>query len=117
MHPDTLTGALEATWNRRADSTALVFAGRKMSYAELGDAITALAGAQRRLGIRTGDRIVCSVSNRPEKIIALGGAWASGTVHVGVDYQFTAPELSAVIGMTGASALIYEPVRGAEDPF
>ncbi|MGA7732009.1 MAG: class I adenylate-forming enzyme family protein [Chloroflexia bacterium] len=117
MNPDTLAGALEATWNRRPDAPALVYGNRSLKYAQLGDAVTALAGAQRRLGIGAGDRIVCSVSNRPEKVIALGAAWASGAVHVGVDYQFTAPELSSVINMTQAGALIYEPVGEASDPF
>lgn len=117
MNPDTLAGALEATWTRRADAVALVFGEQKMTYGQLGESILSLASAQAHLGIPAGSRIVCSVSNRPEKVIALGGAWASGAVHVGVDYQFTASELSAVIGLTGASALIYEPVHDADEPF
>ncbi len=43
MNPDTLAGALEATWTRRADATALVFGERKMTYGELGAAIMSLA--------------------------------------------------------------------------
>jgi len=76
-----------------------------MTYAQLGRAVSKLAEAYRGLGIRPGDRIVCSLSNRPEQIIAMGAAWACGAVHAGVDYQFTPTELSAVLDLTQASAL------------
>jgi len=38
-------------------------------------------------------------------------------VPVGVDYQFAAPELSWIIGLTQAKALVYEPVNESPDPF
>jgi long-subunit acyl-CoA synthetase (AMP-forming) len=47
----------------------------------------------------------------------LGAAWVCGAVHVGIDYQFTAPELSSVIGLTQAKILLYEPVNESPDPF
>ena len=117
MNPDTLAGALESAWNRWPMRPALVFGSRRMTYAEVGRAVMTLASAYQRLGVSRGDRILCSVSNRPEKVIALGAAWACGAVHVGVDYQFTAPELSSVIGLTQARILLYELVDESPDPF
>src|SRR5687768_9621206 len=110
MKPDTLAEALEIACNRWPERVALVFGSRRMTYAQLGKTVMTLAGAYRRLGIGHGDRVVCSMSNRPEQIVALGAAWICGAVHVGVDYQFTAPELSSIIGLTQAKILLYEPV-------
>ena len=57
------------------------------------------------------------MSNRPEHVVALGGAWACGALHVGVDHGFTAPELAFVVELTQARALVYEPHADAPDPF
>jgi len=117
MNPDTLAGALEISWNRGPQRLALVFGGRRMTYAEVGRAVTTLANAYRHLGVSRGTRVLCSVSNRPEKVIALGAAWMCGAVHVGVDYQYTASELSLVIELTQARVLLYELVDESPDPF
>lgn len=117
MNPDTLAGVLESAWHRWPERPALVFGDRKMSYAEMGRAVMSLADAYRRLGISRGERVLCSVSNRLEKVIALAAAWACGAVHVGVDYQFTPAELSAVIELTQANTLLYELVDEVSDPF
>src|SRR5205823_4564860 len=109
MAPDTLIEALEAACRQWPDRRALTFGRRSLTYAELRSAVIALARAYRQLGIERGDRVVCSVSNRPEYIVALGAAWACGALHVGADYQLTASELGYVVDVTQAKALIYEP--------
>jgi acyl-CoA synthetase (AMP-forming)/AMP-acid ligase II len=117
MNPDTLAGVLENAWQRWPERPALVYGDRKMTYGEMGRAVMTLADAYRRLGISRGERVLCSASNRPEKVMALAAAWACGAVHVGVDYQFTPSELSAVIELTQAGTLIYEVVDGGSDAF
>jgi len=114
MNPDTLGGALEDSWARWPDRPALVFGGGRMTYRQLGEAVKALARAYHGWGINRGDRVVSAVSNRPEKIIALGAAWTCGAAHVGVDYQFTGPELASVIELTRPKALLYEPHQLAD---
>jgi acyl-CoA synthetase (AMP-forming)/AMP-acid ligase II len=117
MDTNTLVGALLNVWNNWPDRPALVFRDRSLTYAQLSGMVENLAGAYRRLGIGRGDRVVCSTSNRPEQIVALVAAWTCGAVHVGVDYQFTAPELSHVLELTQAKALIYEPGDEMPEPF
>lgn len=117
MTPDTLAGALAAACGRWPERRALAASGRDLSYAELGEAVERLSHAWHRLGARRGDRIVCQLSNGPEHLIALGAAWASGAVHVGVDPESTAPELAQAIALTQARLLLYEPPAGAADPF
>src|SRR5213079_339804 len=91
--------------------------GKDLSYAELGDAVERLSQNWRRLGVGRGDRIVCQLANRPEYLVALGAAWASGAVHVGVDSEATAPELAQAVALTQPRLLLYEPPAGAADPF
>jgi acyl-CoA synthetase (AMP-forming)/AMP-acid ligase II len=107
---------MEAAWTRWADRPAIYSGGCRTTYAQLGNAATSLAGAYRRLGIAPGDRVVCSMSNRPEHLVALCGAWLCGTVHVGADHKLTAPELAEVVRLTQASVLVYEPPDDAQNP-
>jgi acyl-CoA synthetase (AMP-forming)/AMP-acid ligase II len=116
MSPETLADGLVSAWERWAERPALSYDGGGLTYAQFGRASRALAERYRRLGVGRGDRVVCAVSNRPEYIVALGAAWVCGAVHVGVDYQFTAPELAFVAEHTQAKALIYEPADDAPDP-
>ena len=117
MNPNTLIEALEMAWNRWPERSALVFCGSKMTYAQLGKAITTLASAYRRLGVGRGDRVVCQLPNGPEHIVAAGAAWACAAIHVGAAQRLTGPELSEFIGLTGAKILLYAPVDESPDPF
>ena len=110
----TLATALRAAWEAWPERTALVHRGRATTYAELRDRASALAGGYASLGVRPGDRIACSVSNRPEHVAALGAAWLCGAVHVGVDFESTTPELSRVLEITGAKVLVWEPAVPVE---
>ncbi len=104
----TLTEALQGAWQTWPDRTAIVQRGRSMTYRELQAATEAVAAGYATLGIEPGDRIVCSVSNRPEYLVALGAAWLCGAVHVGIDFGSTVPELSHVLRATEAKALVCE---------
>ncbi len=114
---ETLTGALEAIQSRWSERPAVSFGDSILTYAELWQSVLSLGNTYRRLGINPGDRIVCSLSNRPEFVIALGAAWICGAIHVGMDYQSTAPELSSVIELTQAKAVLCEPTEAFPNPF
>lgn len=111
--PRTLLEALAAVWSREPDRRAFVCGDRKVTYGEFGRAILHLGSAYRRLGIRAGDRVVCSLSNRPEQFIAMGAAWTCGAIHVGVDYSSTTAELAQIVELTQASALMLERAEEA----
>ena len=112
--PLTLTNALAAACAQWPERTALTSRHGAISYGALTLSARRLAVAYGVLGIATGDRVVCSVSNRPELVIALAAAWERGAVHVGAEYQLTAPELIRIVQLTGARALVYEPAPGAD---
>ncbi|GAA0459622.1 AMP-binding protein [Paractinoplanes deccanensis] len=113
----TLYAALLATAQRRPDRPALVCPRHRLTHADLVAAAGRLAGVYRKLGVRRGDRVVCSVGNRCEYPVAMTAAWSLGAVHVAADHRATVPELDAVIGKTGASTLIYEPGDERMSPY
>ncbi len=79
----------------RDDRTALIFRGedrvnRRMTYAELHDAVARVAASLREMGIRPGDRVVGFMPNMPETIIAMlaavsmGATWSSCSPDFGI---------------------------------
>src|SRR3989442_2756783 len=112
----TLAPSLEAACRRWADRAAVTFAGRTMSYAELGRGVARLAASYRRLGIGPGDRIVCQLPNSPEHVMAINAAWAIGAIHVGTDNDLTGRELAWLAERTEAAALLFGPRPGSDDP-
>lgn len=107
--PDTLDAAVRDACARWAGRTALVFRGRPTTYAELDEAAEAVASTYRALGIAPGDRVVCRLPNRPEHLAAAYAAWRCAAVHVGAHPDLTGPELSELVELTGAAALLCEP--------
>src|SRR5258705_452447 len=78
----------------RDDRTALIFknetgATRKLSYAELYDAVARLATALKNAGVGRGDRVAGYLPNVPETVIAmlattsLGAVWSSCSTDFG----------------------------------
>ncbi|MDP9388472.1 MAG: acyl--CoA ligase [Actinomycetota bacterium] len=111
-----LAPSLQAACRRWGDQPAITFAGRTMSYAELGRGVTRLAAAYRRLGIGRGDRVVCQLPNSPEHLIAVNAAWAVGAIHVGTDTDLTGRELASLAERTEAAALLYRLRAESPDP-
>jgi acyl-CoA synthetase (AMP-forming)/AMP-acid ligase II len=113
----TLAAALTATARRWPLRPALVCPRHRLTHAGLEAAAGRLAAVYRRLGVGPGDRVVCSVRNRCEYLVAMAAAWSRGAVHVATDHRSTAAELDAVIGKTGAGTLIYEPGDDRMSPY
>lgn len=107
-----LAPSLEAACRRWPDRPAVTFAGRTLSFAELGGGVARLAASYRRLGIGPGDRIVCQLPNSPEHLMAVNAAWAAGAVHVGTDDDLTGRELAWLAERTEATAVLLGPRSG-----
>lgn len=91
------------------DRTAIASGATTLTYRQLWDRVQALAGAYRRLGVRPGDRVMCSLRTSPEHVIAMHAAWQCGAVHVGVHNELTAPELCALVGRIEPAMLVFQP--------
>jgi acetoacetyl-CoA synthetase len=93
--PDARLNFAENLLRRRDDETAMVFWGedkvrRRMSFAEVYDAVSRTAQAMSAAGVKQGDRIVAFMPNMPETIIfmlaavSLGAIWSSCSPDFGV---------------------------------
>src|ERR1019366_5363511 len=75
-----------AAARRRPHATALIDLSRaepiEVSYAELDQRLDRFAGLTARLGLKSGDRLAMSVSNRYEFIEIMYGAMRAGVVSV-----------------------------------
>ncbi len=92
---------------------ALVFEQRRWSFRELNAEVNRLAHALAALGVRSGDRIALSLSNRPELFIAYFAAQKLGAIAVLLNYSLTAVELTYIGGDCGPKIWFCDP-RTAE---
>ena len=92
---------------RRPTATALIDAdtGQVTSYAELDDAVRAMAAALHGLGVRRGDRVAVLMENSPEFVHVLFGAANIGAVVVPINFRLAAPEIAFLLADSGAVAL------------
>jgi len=93
--PDAKLNFAENLLRRRDDEDAMVFWGedkvrRRMSFAEVYDAVSRTAQAMTAAGVKQGDRVAAFMPNMPETIIfmlaasSLGAIWSSCSPDFGV---------------------------------
>ena len=93
--PEAKLNFAENLLRRRDDETAVVFWGedkvrRRMSFAEIYDAVSRTAQAMSATGVKQGDRIAAFMPNMPETIIfmlataSLGAIWSSCSPDFGI---------------------------------
>ncbi len=93
--PDAKLNFAENLLRRRDDEPAMVFWGedkvrRRMSFAEVYDAVSRTAQAMSAAGVKQGDRVAAFMPNMPETIIfmlaasSLGAIWSSCSPDFGV---------------------------------
>lgn len=111
-----LATALHTACQSWADRTALIAGDQRVTYAELGRTVVAVAAAYGDLGISRGDRVVCQLPNCPEYVAAMGAAWTMGAVHVGASPDLAPPELLWLVDRSEASAVVVGPRPGNEHP-
>ena len=97
---------LEQTAARLPEKTALVFGGRRWSYAELDARANQLARALTLDGLGAGGRAVIQLENSPETLIAIFAVLKAGGVFVPVNPQVKPAKLAFVVRDCEASVLI-----------
>ena len=97
---------LEHSALRFPDKTALVFQKDRITYREIDNRANALARKLLELGIKTGDRVLLLLENRPEYVISYYGIIKAGAVAVPVNTDVKPPGLQWLVKDTGAETLI-----------
>jgi len=107
IHPDTLTGLLEA--RARLATPALIDRTEPVPYARLLDESRRLATAFRGLGVRRGDRVAIWLPNAAAWLSCLFACARLGAIAVAVNTRFRSAELADILKRSGACLLITWP--------
>jgi fatty-acyl-CoA synthase len=105
----TVDGTLQRSAGRHPDRTALLFAERRWTYAELDDAVSRAARVLLDLGLRHGDRVATYGRNSDAYLLAYLGCARAGLVHVPINYALTGDELSYLVDDSGSRAVLVDP--------
>lgn len=94
---------------RRAapNRTALVFAGRSWTYAQLDDRVNRLAGALVRLGVKRGDRVGYLGTNHPAFLELLFAAGCIGAIPVPINTRLAHEDIVFIVRDAGCDVLIH----------
>ena len=90
------------------EKTALVFEGRRWSYAQWNRLVNKAANAFVAYGIGPGDRVAFLTWNLPEQVTAFYGLLKIGGVPVPINYRLAANEVKYIINDSGARILVFE---------
>jgi acyl-CoA synthetase (AMP-forming)/AMP-acid ligase II len=106
---------LRSTVETAGDVEALVeLGGERVTYTQLWERATRVAGGLRANGISVGDRVANRLPNGNDWVYAFWGTLLAGAVVVPVNTRFTDAEASYVIEDSG-SAYVFEPGNALPD--
>jgi long-chain acyl-CoA synthetase len=108
------------TVQQRPDHTALIFKGRRISYAELEQLSNAFGTALVNLGVIKGERVALLIPNSPQAIIAQLGAWKAGAIVCPLNSLYTPTELEFALKEVGAETVVvltpfYQKVKALQE--
>lgn len=111
--PASLHAMFERARADRPQHDAIVFRGRRWSYAQAGAAADRLAAAlaasdRATAGIGAGDRVLMLIGNRPEFLTALLALQRLGAIVVPVGVREQRPGLAYIANQCGAKAILFD---------
>jgi HIP---CoA ligase len=96
---------VRASCARHAEREAVVDAGTRWTYAELGERVERASDAFAAAGVGRGDRVALWAPNIPEWIVAALGASAAGGVLVPLNTRYKGAEAADILRRSGARVL------------
>ncbi len=120
-YPDITFGTiLSETALKYSDHPALLFYGRKITYAQLDRLANKFAHALTGLGVKKGDRVALMLPNVPQMVIAYYGTLRTGAIAVPTNPLYHEHELEVQLKDSGAETLValdlFHPVISAVLP-
>ncbi|TQK42855.1 fatty-acyl-CoA synthase [Streptomyces sp. SLBN-118] len=109
VRSNTVDSVVRSTAKRTPDRTALRYADRTWSYAELDAAVTTAAAVLTGHGLRTGDRVASYGHNSDAYLIGFLGCARAGLVHVPVNQNLTGDDLTYIIEQSGSALVLADP--------
>jgi long-chain acyl-CoA synthetase len=96
----TLARALDQTADRFGAATAMTYGEKRWTYAELLAQVNRMAGGLAALGVRRGDRVLLTLPNCPEFVVAFFAIQKLGGVAVNAGPLMGADDFELAISMT-----------------
>lgn len=113
--PQSLVHMLREAADARGDEEALVeVGGDRLTYQQLWDGASRVAGGLRAAGVRSGDRAAILLPAGASWVLAFWGTVLAGAVAVPVNTRFAEPEVQYVVDDAGAS-YVFEPDQPLPD--
>jgi long-chain acyl-CoA synthetase len=109
--PATLLEAFDAG---APDDVVLVFRGRDLTRAEVAELSRSLAVALSERHVGPGDHVAVLLQNDPQFVVALLATWRLGATAVSISPLNRAREVSHLLALSGACALIADDVIWGE---
>ena len=106
--PTSLHAMFERSRGSRTQHDAIVFEGRRWSYAEVGDEADGLSAAFASQGIAAGERVLMLLNNRPEFLTVLLALQRLGAIAVPVGVREQQPGLIYIANQCGAMAIVFD---------
>ena len=102
------------------NKTALVFEGRRWTYAQWNRLVNKTAHAFRAAGVGKGDRVAILTYNLPEQVTAFYALMKIGAIPVPINYRLAANEVKYIVDDSRARILMFEealraPVEAIKD--
>lgn len=88
------------------DSTAYLFYGTEISWAEMGDGVRRLAGFLKQRGVGHGQRVALYMQNCPQYIMAHYAVQSLGAMVTPVNPQYKAAEIAYQLGNAEVNAMV-----------
>lgn len=105
----TVDGILRDSALRVPDRTAVRYADRSWTYAELDRAVSTAAAVLAGHGLGPGDRVAAYGHNSDAYLIAFLACARAGLVHVPVNHNLTGDDLVYVLRQSGSSLVLADP--------
>ncbi|MFV0280248.1 MAG: fatty acyl-CoA synthetase [Rhodoblastus sp.] len=109
LHSSTIPDGLRRSAMKYRGRTALTFAGRTWSFAEIDAAAGRIAHRLAGLGLKKGERVAAYAKNSDAYLMLWLGCARIGLVHVPINYALTPGELGYILDQSGARALFHDP--------
>jgi len=97
---------LENSARKYPNRTAVIFYGRRINYASLGEMASRFANALLHLGVRKGDRVALVLPNIPQFIISYYGTLMAGGVIVAINPLNEEGEMERELAESGAKVVV-----------
>ncbi len=106
--PRSVYALLEQAVAQRPDHEALVCAGQRWSYAQLGAEVRRIAAGLHARGVKPGDRVALFIANRPEFVFVLFAVQRLGAIAVPIGVREARAGLSFMLNQCGARAIVFD---------